>query len=417
MPIGDISTTKQFVNGQLGVDGSDLNAIVGQSSIQTAFYSAQSAGSSPGDNDYLMLLSSGGSFYKLLYQNFFNTNRVRLATGIPQWVTTINGDMSVWQWGTSFTTPVTGSYIADRYRVDFSLATGSVSLSQVALSGSLQSGDYQPAFAIRATVATQNTGPAAGDFYTISQRIERRQARKLFGGVSSAQIWVRTSVAGTYAFFIRDSSGAVYYKQDFNVGTPNTWQQLSLPNIPVFPLGSGNWGTNETDYSYQIGVTLVAGSNFQSANQSTWTTSGGAIASASQTNLLNTVSATFDLCLLQHESGPVVTTFLPDDDYSETFIKCSRYALGLSAMPMGLADTATLLFNGVIRNNWRVTPTIAASPAASFTVNAGSAGTPAIVSGTSGANANASAVVIENSAANWTASADVALTCVLTAEL
>ena len=365
----------------------------------------------------MLLLSSGGSFYKLLYQNFFNTNRVRLAAGIPQWVTTINGDMTVWQWGTSFTTPTTGSYIADRFRVDFSLATGSVSLSQVALSGSLTSGDYQPAFAIRATVATQNTGPAAGDFYTISQRIERRQARKLFGGVSSAQIWVRTSVAGTYAFFIRDSSGAVYYKQDFNVGTPNTWQQLSLPNIPAFPLGSGNWGTNETDYSYQIGVTLMAGSNSQSANQSTWTTSGGAIASSSQTNLLNTVSATFDLCLLQHESGPVVTTFLPDDDYSETLLKCQRYAVGFSSVLVAIPPgTNTAAGPWQLEPAMRVAPSIAATPAASYAVNSGNAGTPSITF-TAAYSVTPQSVTFQNSASNWTALAGVKFTGVLTAEL
>ena len=132
MPIGDISTTKQFVSGQLGVDGPDLNAIIGQASIQPAFYSAQSTGSSAGDSDYLLLLSSGNMFYKLLYSNFFNTNRVRLAAQVPQYVATINGDMSVWQRNTSFTglgaSAVT--QVADCYVANTNMATGRFSVTQ-----------------------------------------------------------------------------------------------------------------------------------------------------------------------------------------------------------------------------------------------------------------------------------------------
>lgn len=324
MPIGDISTTKQFVNGQLGVDGSDLNAIVGQSSIQTAFYSAQSSGSSPGSSDLLLLLSSGGSFYKILYNNFFNTAQVRAAAGIPQYVATINGDMSVWQRNTTFSAAANNAYTADRFKINYSLTAGSVNVTQTALAGSLVSGNYQPAFALRATVATADASPAAGDFFVIAQRVELRQARKLFGAATSMQVWVRSSVAGTFAFGIRNANSSQHYKQDFNVGTPNTWQQLTLPNIAAMPTGSGTWGTAETDFSYEIFVTLLAGSTFQSSDQSAWT-AGNTLGSSAQTNLFATLSATFDICLLQHESGPVCTAFLPDDDFSETLFKCRRY--------------------------------------------------------------------------------------------
>jgi len=47
----------------------DPNAIIGQTSVQPAFYSAQSAGISAGTNDQLLLLSAGGAFYHLLYSN------------------------------------------------------------------------------------------------------------------------------------------------------------------------------------------------------------------------------------------------------------------------------------------------------------------------------------------------------------
>jgi hypothetical protein len=69
LPAGGISTSKQFVNGQPAVDGSDLNQMVGQASIQPAFYSAQPQANAPGSNDQLVLLQAGGAFSRLLYWN------------------------------------------------------------------------------------------------------------------------------------------------------------------------------------------------------------------------------------------------------------------------------------------------------------------------------------------------------------
>jgi hypothetical protein len=146
----------------------------------------------------------------------------------------------------------------------------------------------------------------------------------MFGSTTSLGVYVRSSVAGTFALALRNQGLTQYYKQDFNVGTPNVWQKLSLQNIAAMPTGSGSWGTLESDTSYRIGIALGAGSTFQSSTNAAWA-SGNNFASSSQANLIATNGATFDICLIQHETGPVCTPFQPDDGLPETVIKCKRY--------------------------------------------------------------------------------------------
>jgi hypothetical protein len=330
MPVGDIATTKQFVNGQLGIDGVDLNAIIGQSSIQPSFYSAQSPAAAPGDSDYLLLLSAGGTYEKVLYSNFFGNQKFVQQALLPFVSTIINGDMSVWQWGTSFTNPATASYLADRFRADYVLGGGGkINAAQQVLSGSLQlPNGYTPLYALRISVNTVQASLAVSDTLTISQRIELSQANKLFpgstSGLTSLQIWVRVNNAGTYSVFLQNANQSQTYKQDFNIGTPNVWTQLTLPAIAAFPTGSGTWGTNQPDWSYTIGICLGAGTNFQDSTQSQWQ-GNNHVASSSTTNFLATSGNTIDLCLAQHEMGPLCTTFRPDASLAMTLLKCQRY--------------------------------------------------------------------------------------------
>jgi hypothetical protein len=334
MPAGDLSTTKQFTNGQLGVDGSDLNQIMSQASVNPSFYTAQSNATSPGDSDILLLLSSGGTYEKVLYSNFFSNSKwLRQAPGGgPQWVSTINGQFDVWQWGNSFpallnNTP-SATYTADRFVVSqtWTAATGQCKVTQQNLTTTFPASANapNPRYAARVTVTASGT-PNAGDFVIFSQKVEYRQARKLFKTVTSLSIWLKASVAGTYSIVIQDSVQGQSYKQDFNIGTPNVWTECQIQNIPIFNLATGNFGTAETDLSYIISVVIAAGSTFQSATQDSWLTGNFLNTSASANPLLSTNGATLDITLWQHESGAVCTPFEPDPDYASTLEKCQRY--------------------------------------------------------------------------------------------
>jgi hypothetical protein len=326
VPAGDIATTKQFTSGQLGVDGPDLNAIIGQSSIQTAFFSAQSSASGPGVNDLILLLQSGGAYAKVLYSNFFTQAAVRAAVGLLSPVTTIcNGDMAVNQMVGPYNNVTAGQYTLDRYRTDYVMATGKINITQTDTAGSLVGGafNHRPRYCLRATVATLQASLLSGEYFLINQRIELEKARKLFDGVHSLSLWVRTSVAGSYGVSIHNADASQFYKQTVSIGSPNVWQRIAIPNIPVMPTATGSWGTAETDFSYVISVCLGCGVTFQSTQENAWN-NGNFFATASQTNLLATNAATFDMCLVQHEPGAVCTSFAPMD-FDETLWQCQRY--------------------------------------------------------------------------------------------
>src|SRR5258708_7151346 len=193
MPAGDIATTKQFTSGQLGVDAPDLNAIVGQASIQPGFYSAQTSAAGPGVNDLILLLQAGGAYAKCLYSNFFTQAAVRAVLGQQSGPTgtLINGDMAVWQRNTTFTGPANGAYTADRYVVEKVLTTRTINVTQLDLAGGLAGGTFnsQPRYALRVTASAAETSVPAGDVLNISQRVERQRARMLFDNVSSLSVW------------------------------------------------------------------------------------------------------------------------------------------------------------------------------------------------------------------------------------
>lgn len=327
MPYGDIATDKLFVNGQLGVDGQDLNDITGKASIQPAFYSGQVSQSAPSDTDTLLMLTGGGLYRKCLYSGLFNQNRVRAAMGQQTGPvgTLINGDMAVWQRQVTFTNPVSTTNTADRYEHDKVLTTGTVNITRLDLAGALPGGPFnsQPRYCMRLTASAAETSVPAGDSCIIRQKIERQRARMLFDGVSSLSVWVRASISGTCCVAIRNADTSQHYKQDFSIGTPNVWQRLTLQNIPAMPTGSGSWGSLETDAAYDVVIAVVAGSTFQGSDQSTWA-AGNLHASASQTNFLGTINNTFDTTLWQHEPGPVCTPFAPQSFDSNLFL-CQRY--------------------------------------------------------------------------------------------
>jgi hypothetical protein len=100
--------------------------------------------------------------------------------------------------------------------------------------------------------------------------------------------------------------------------------------------------------------------------------SGNIMCSGSQTNLIATNAATFDICLIQHETGPVCTPFQPDNGLPETVIKCKRYyrksyelgtfagsiALGSGILHLAGFSTVAFAYGGRFEIPMRVAPTM-----------------------------------------------------------
>ena len=324
--MSDITTTKVITDGQLGLNGHDLTQLITQASVDPSFITGKTQATGPVNTDQLVMVRVDNSFARILYSAFFNQDVVRKAAGAFDMVgTIINGDFSVWQRKRTNTPIGNTNYPCDRWRADWIMATGRITTTRLDLLGSLTGGafNHNPKWGLRCTVGTSQASLLATEFWTISQRVERSMARKLFDNPSSFSIYLRCSVAGSYGVTIRNADTSQFYKQTVSIGTPNVWQRVIIQNVPAFPTGSGSWGTNEIDFCYEVSVCLGSGTNFQSATELAWT-SGNMLSNSSQTNLFATAAATMDICLAQHEQGPVCTSFSPLS-YNANIFECERY--------------------------------------------------------------------------------------------
>lgn len=104
----------------------------------------------------------------------------------------INPVMDIWQRGTSFSNPATGSYTADRWRIDYDGTGGTrtVARNTISLGTNLPSG-IQGKYFMEVTLT--NAGTATTQ--SISQRVER--VNTFAGETITLSAWVRNDGAGT----------------------------------------------------------------------------------------------------------------------------------------------------------------------------------------------------------------------------
>jgi hypothetical protein len=104
----------------------------------------------------------------------------------------INPVMDIWQRGTSFSNPATGSYTADRWRIDYDGAGGTrtVARNTISLGTNLPSG-IQGKYFMEVTLTNAGTATAQ----TISQRVER--VNTFAGETITLSAWVRNDGGGT----------------------------------------------------------------------------------------------------------------------------------------------------------------------------------------------------------------------------
>lgn len=149
---------------------------------------------------------------------------------------------------------------------------------------------------IRATVSTVDSSIVAGDAYLIRQFIEGQMiADARFGTASARQIvvrfGVRSSLAGTFGVYLTNSAGTRTYVTTITIAGGEINTDL-LRTIVIPGDTSGTWLT-DTGVGFQIGITLAAGTTFQTTAGS-WQ-AGNFLTTSAQTNFMGTASATFEL--------------------------------------------------------------------------------------------------------------------------
>jgi hypothetical protein len=232
----------------------------------------------------------------------------------------INGDMRIDQAnaGTSVSVPNSG---AAAYGVDMWYAqaqnVGAFSLQQVT--------DCPTGFvnSLKATVTTISATPATNEFYSIEQRIEGANIYDFLSGTASAKtvtlsFWAKASISGTYGVVISNATNSRFYPVSYSISATNTWEYKT---ITIVLDTTGTWVTDNTkgmniSFNFGVGATYAGTSG-------AWTGTRAEGVSG-QTQLIATLSATFQISGVQLEVGSAATPF-EVRDYASELMRCQRY--------------------------------------------------------------------------------------------
>jgi hypothetical protein len=164
---------------------------------------------------------------------------------------------------------------------------------------------------------------AAGDYFTIQQRIEGYNVSDLnFGKASAATItvsfWVRSSLTGTFGGAISNNAQNRGYPFTYTISSANTWEQKS---VTIAGDTTGTWETTSNNGMFVI-FSLGTGTTY-SGTAGAW--AGSALLSATgATSVVGTNGATFYITGVQLEKGSTATSF-DYRPYGTELALCQRY--------------------------------------------------------------------------------------------
>ena len=233
----------------------------------------------------------------------------------------INGGMQIDQRyvGTATANTING-YVLDRWYVgQIGGSTGKIIAQQNAGSVTPPAG-----FSNYLGITSQSAYTVgASQQYSIQQPIEGYTISDLAWGTASAKtvtlsFWVRSSLTGTFAVCLRNSTPNRSYVSTYTISSANTWEYKT---ITVAGDTSGTWNVTNSTGIY-IDIDLGSGSSL-STTANTWTT-GNYTTTSGVTNLVGTNGATLYVTGVQLEVGSVASAF-EWRPYGEELRLCQRY--------------------------------------------------------------------------------------------
>jgi hypothetical protein len=205
----------------------------------------------------------------------------------------INGDMSIWQRGTTFTGVGTGTYTADRWNLGHD-GSGTATVSRQAFTpGAAPVAGYEGTYFLRHQIASTSTTT----FFQTAQLIE--DVRTFAGRTVTVSFWAKADAARSMAF---------YLEQTFGSGGSS----IVMPVYQTF-----NITTSWARYSVTFDIASVAGKTIGNNSYLYCAFRQGS----------TTVGSQLDLWGVQIEEGSVATPFVPAGGGSQQaeLALCHRY--------------------------------------------------------------------------------------------
>ena len=233
----------------------------------------------------------------------------------------INGAMNVAQRATSETdVGGAGKYsTVDRFKIVPNGTNGRVTMSQ---DSSAPSGF---ANSLKFDVTTADTSVDAGEYFTLSHKIEGQNLQAFAKGTSDAKpfavsFYVKGNASATYAVELFDSNSRQASKL-FNVTTDWTRVELTFDADTTGTIADDNAQGLELNFWLHAGTSFTSGTLNQTfaSNDNTKRASG-------ISSLFDSTDRTFFITGVQLEVGQNATTF-EHEPFERTLSKCERYFL------------------------------------------------------------------------------------------
>jgi len=279
----------------------------------------------------------------------FNTGRRNLI---------INGAMQVAQRGTSFTSPSSGSYTLDRWRLGYSGEQVALDISQASDAPAGLKTSY------KITLTTPESSLTTTNQINVSTRLEGQNLHSLKKGTSSAEsatisFYVKSAVTGTYSLELYDGDNSRQYVTTYSVSSANTWEQKRI-TIPGDTTGAFD---NDANASLYIAWWVDAGPSFTTGTTTdAWQEydSDGRAVSTNKAAFMTTTNATWQITGVQLEVGENASDF-EHRSYGEELALCQRYFTTWQASWLGVSEGANYHQGALVSLpvHMRSTPTVA----------------------------------------------------------
>jgi len=261
----------------------------------------------------------------------FNDSSVQTtaATGFGFKNRIINGAMVIDQRnaGASVVAPTAGGYTLDRWFAEEN-TDGAATIQQIS--------DAPSGFSnsLRFTVTTADASLGATQGCEILQNIEGFNTFDLAFGTASAStitlsFWVKSSLTGTFGGALRNSAYNRSYPYTYTISSANTWEYKT---VTIAGDTSGTWIGATNGVGLRVGFGLGIGSTF-SGTAGAWAGSNFASATGA-TNVMGTLSATWQVTGVQLEKGSTATSF-DYRPYGTELALCQRYFIAFTNTVFG----------------------------------------------------------------------------------
>jgi len=250
---------------------------------------------------------------------------------------TINGDMKIAQRGTSATG--TGYKTVDRFT---SQGSGSQGLTQSQDTDVPTGQGFSKSLKFDCTTA--NASPSAGDYLSITYKIEAQDLQQIANGTSSAKkltlsFWVKSPKTGNHAVGLyKQDNTARQNTKTYSVSAANTWEKKT---VTYDGDTSGGGIANDNGLGIQIDWHLMAGSDFTSVDSTSWVNyADNNWAYGHAVNVFDNTANNFYITGVQLEVGSVATDF-EHRRYADELRSCQRYFQKAGGSHWGATEGST----------------------------------------------------------------------------